>query len=134
MPVHISLYCFFSLNCLKKSLYVKYFTSNLKIKFPSTGSHLGLSSVSGWSGISSLKFPSKCQWDQTQKCFRFHSSHQMTFNSYLEATRQTPSSFPGCWKGVGRHCSRGSGESSILFARRPYKRGSEPSVLGLREW
>lgn len=95
---------------------------------------LGLSSLSAWSGISSLHFPFEFQWGQTQKCPHFLSSHQMTLSSYFEATRQTPSAFPGCWEGAGRHCSRGSVKSSSLFARHPHRMGSEPAVTDLSEW
>lgn len=123
MTFHIWCCCFFYLSSLEKNCYM-----------PSTSvvSILFLSSISAWLCIISLQVFSKFQQGQNQKCPHFHSSHQITLSNY--SATQTPSAFSRCWKEASWCCSRGSVKSSILFARWPHRRGSEPMVTSLSEW
>lgn len=119
----------------KKSLYVKCFTSNLKNKVPFYCFAFLLQAVFLPGPVSATpSFPPSFSVARLRSCPHFHNSHQMTLSSYLEATRQTLSAFPRCWKGTGRHWSRGSVKSSVFFGRQPHTKSSKLVATGLSEW
>lgn len=111
----------------EKSLCVKYFTCNLNDKVTLLVSLLALSSVSAWSGINNLPFPSKFQLGQTQMCPQF------TPDDTQQLLRVCETAFPRCWKGIHQWCSRNTTQYGILFARWPHKKGQQTSSYGF-EW